>query len=188
MQQAHTSDMMHHSVYTNSVYHTFCTATQLSQTTTGVTAAAKVTTLQEAGSTAYTKQEAYQHTCSTHHRSPEPGYAVIVLCLCLCRKVGWDRDDVWLAHCCQLDDAETKQWAQHGIGIAHCPSSNMRLASGICPVRKTCLFMFACSSVAVWSVKVGVPHQAEVSAICNCGMKALGTHMVRPLTCGSCTV
>ena len=145
--------MMHHSVYTNSVYHTFCTATQLSQTTTGVTAAAKVTTLQEAGSTAYTKQEAYQHTCSTHHRSPEPGYAVIVLCLCLCRKVGWDRDDVWLAHCCQLDDAETKQWAQHGIGIAHCPSSNMRLASGICPVRKACLF---------------------ASRVCSCSLKRQG--------------
>ncbi|DBA92272.1 TPA: hypothetical protein ACH3X2_003705 [Trebouxia sp. C0005] len=51
------------------------------------------------------------------------------------KKVGWDRDDVWLAHCCHLDGAEIKQWAHHGIGVAHCPSSNMRLASGICPVR-----------------------------------------------------
>lgn len=51
------------------------------------------------------------------------------------KKVGWDKNDVWLAHCCHLDGAETQQWAQHGIGVAHCPSSNMRLASGICPVR-----------------------------------------------------
>ncbi|KAL3149755.1 hypothetical protein ABBQ38_013581 [Trebouxia sp. C0009 RCD-2024] len=52
------------------------------------------------------------------------------------RRVGWDKDDVWFAHCCMLDDSETKQWAQDGVGIAHCPSSNMRLASGIAPVRK----------------------------------------------------
>lgn len=50
------------------------------------------------------------------------------------RRVGWDQDDVWFAHCCMLDDAETKQWADDGVGIAHCPSSNMRLASGIAPV------------------------------------------------------
>lgn len=75
MQQAHTSDMMHHNVYTNFVYNAFCTATQLSQATTGATAAAKVTILQKAGSTAYTKQEAYQHTYSIHHHSPEPRYA-----------------------------------------------------------------------------------------------------------------
>ena len=48
--------------------------------------------------------------------------------------MGWDKDDVWFAHCCMLDDAETKQWADDGVGIAHCPSSNMRLASGIAPV------------------------------------------------------
>ena len=39
-------------------------------------------------------------------------------------------DDVWFAHCCMLDDGEMKQFATHGIGIAHCPSSNLRLASG----------------------------------------------------------
>lgn len=53
---------------------------------------------------------------------------------CACRSVGWDKDDVWFAHCCVIDDKEIKQFADHGIGIAHCPSSNMRLASGIGPV------------------------------------------------------
>ncbi len=60
-------------------------------------------------------------------------YYRTVVC-CSCRRVGWDKDDVWFAHCCMLDDAETKQWADDGVGIAHCPSSNMRLASGIAPV------------------------------------------------------
>ncbi len=55
-------------------------------------------------------------------------------CMCVYRRVGWDKDDVWFAHCCCLNDAETKQWAEAGVGIAHCPSSNMRLGSGIAPV------------------------------------------------------
>lgn len=46
------------------------------------------------------------------------------------RDVEWDKGDVWFAHCCMLDEAETKQFADNHIGIAHCPSSNMRLASG----------------------------------------------------------
>jgi len=51
-------------------------------------------------------------------------------------EVGWDKDDCWFAHCCMLDDAEAHQFAENGIGLAHCPSSNMRLASGIAPVRR----------------------------------------------------
>ncbi|BDA49398.1 5'-deoxyadenosine deaminase [Coccomyxa sp. Obi] len=52
------------------------------------------------------------------------------------KNVEWEGDDVWFAHCCMLDDSEAKQFADKGIGIAHCPSSNLRLASGIAPVRR----------------------------------------------------
>ena len=50
------------------------------------------------------------------------------------REVGWDKDDAWYAHCCCLDEADCELYAAKGLGIAHCPQSNMRLASGIAPV------------------------------------------------------
>jgi cytosine/adenosine deaminase-related metal-dependent hydrolase len=49
---------------------------------------------------------------------------------------GWVGPDVWHAHCVQLDDDGIYLFARTGTGIAHCPCSNMRLASGIAPVRK----------------------------------------------------
>ncbi len=49
---------------------------------------------------------------------------------------GWVGHDVWHAHCVQLDDAGIRLFARTGTGVAHCPCSNMRLASGIAPVRK----------------------------------------------------
>ena len=49
--------------------------------------------------------------------------------------VGWTGDDVWHAHCVQLDTAEIDLFARTGTGVAHCPCSNMRLASGIAPIR-----------------------------------------------------
>lgn len=48
----------------------------------------------------------------------------------------WLGDDVWFAHCVWVNDAEIARYAQHGVGVAHCPSSNMRLASGIAPIVK----------------------------------------------------
>ena len=51
-------------------------------------------------------------------------------------ELGWVGDHVWHAHCVQLDDNELDLFAKTGTGIAHCPCSNMRLASGIAPVRK----------------------------------------------------
>lgn len=50
--------------------------------------------------------------------------------------VGWLGEDVWHAHCVQLDDAAIAKFARTGTGVAHCPCSNMRLASGIAPIRK----------------------------------------------------
>jgi 8-oxoguanine deaminase len=48
----------------------------------------------------------------------------------------WLGDDVWFAHGIHVDDAEIQRFAQTGSGVAHCPSSNMRLASGIAPVKQ----------------------------------------------------
>ena len=50
--------------------------------------------------------------------------------------VGWTGDDVWHAHCVQLNSEEINLFAKTGTGVAHCPCSNMRLASGIAPVRQ----------------------------------------------------
>jgi cytosine/adenosine deaminase-related metal-dependent hydrolase len=49
--------------------------------------------------------------------------------------LGWLGDDVWMAHGVHLDDAAIARYAATGTGVAHCPSSNARLASGIAPVR-----------------------------------------------------
>lgn len=49
--------------------------------------------------------------------------------------LGWTGEDVWHAHCVHLSAPEVALFARTGTGVAHCPSSNMRLASGIAPVR-----------------------------------------------------
>jgi cytosine/adenosine deaminase-related metal-dependent hydrolase len=48
----------------------------------------------------------------------------------------WVGADVWHAHCVQLDDPGIALFARTGTGVAHCPCSNMRLASGIAPIRR----------------------------------------------------
>ncbi|RQN35242.1 8-oxoguanine deaminase [Paraburkholderia tropica] len=50
--------------------------------------------------------------------------------------LGWIGPDVWHAHCVQLDDHGIGLFGRTGTGVAHCPCSNMRLASGIAPVKK----------------------------------------------------
>ena len=49
--------------------------------------------------------------------------------------LGWVGEDVWFAHAVWVSDEEVGVFAKHGCGVAHCPTSNMRLASGIAPVR-----------------------------------------------------
>jgi cytosine/adenosine deaminase-related metal-dependent hydrolase len=49
--------------------------------------------------------------------------------------LGWLDEDVWHAHCVHLNQAEVAQFSSTRTGVAHCPTSNMRLASGIAPVR-----------------------------------------------------
>jgi cytosine/adenosine deaminase-related metal-dependent hydrolase len=49
---------------------------------------------------------------------------------------GWLGPDVWLAHCVHLDDADIALLARSGTGVAWCPTSNLRLGSGIAPARR----------------------------------------------------
>ena len=50
-------------------------------------------------------------------------------------QLGWVGPDVWHAHCVKLDEAGIRLFAATGTGVAHCPGSNMRLASGAAPIR-----------------------------------------------------
>ena len=52
------------------------------------------------------------------------------------QSVGWVGEDVWFAHAVYVNGEEAKIFATHGCGVAHCPSSNMRLACGIAPVKE----------------------------------------------------
>ena len=52
----------------------------------------------------------------------------------LMEDLGWTGDDVWYAHGIHLNDAEVGRVAETKTGIAHCPSSNMRLGAGACRV------------------------------------------------------
>ncbi|MFC2064743.1 8-oxoguanine deaminase [Chloroflexota bacterium] len=51
------------------------------------------------------------------------------------QEVNWVGNDVWFAHAVYVDQEEKNVFARNGCGVAHCPTSNMRLASGIAPVR-----------------------------------------------------
>jgi cytosine/adenosine deaminase-related metal-dependent hydrolase len=50
------------------------------------------------------------------------------------QELGWIGNDVWFAHSVHVNQAEIELYAQTGCGVAHCPTSNMRLASGIAPI------------------------------------------------------
>ncbi len=52
------------------------------------------------------------------------------------QEVDWVGGDVWFAHAIWVNDEEIQVFAKHNCGVAHCPASNMRLASGIAPVKE----------------------------------------------------
>ena len=50
-------------------------------------------------------------------------------------RLGWLAGDVWCAHCVHLAAPEVARFAETGTGVAHCPTSNLRLGAGVAPVR-----------------------------------------------------
>jgi len=50
-------------------------------------------------------------------------------------RVGWIAGDVWCAHCVHLSNADVATFGSAGVGVAHCPTSNLRLGAGVAPVR-----------------------------------------------------
>jgi cytosine/adenosine deaminase-related metal-dependent hydrolase len=50
-------------------------------------------------------------------------------------QLGWLDGDVWCAHCVHLSDDDVARFGATGTGVAHCPSSNLRLGAGVAPVR-----------------------------------------------------
>jgi cytosine/adenosine deaminase-related metal-dependent hydrolase len=50
-------------------------------------------------------------------------------------QLGWLDGDVWCAHCVHLDESDVARFAETGAGVAHCPTSNLRLGAGVAPVR-----------------------------------------------------
>ncbi|RJP52740.1 MAG: 8-oxoguanine deaminase [Anaerolineaceae bacterium] len=52
------------------------------------------------------------------------------------QEVDWVGNDVWFAHSIWVNEEEIGVFAKHQCGVAHCPTSNMRLASGIAPIKE----------------------------------------------------
>jgi cytosine/adenosine deaminase-related metal-dependent hydrolase len=48
--------------------------------------------------------------------------------------LGWLAEDVWCAHCVHLTESDVGAFARTGTGVAHCPTSNLRLGAGVAPV------------------------------------------------------
>jgi 8-oxoguanine deaminase len=50
-------------------------------------------------------------------------------------RLGWLDRDVWCAHCVHLSGDDVRRFGETATGVAHCPSSNLRLGAGVAPVR-----------------------------------------------------
>jgi cytosine/adenosine deaminase-related metal-dependent hydrolase len=51
-------------------------------------------------------------------------------------RLGWLSQDVWCAHCVHLSDRDIAIFGRTGTGVAHCPTSNLRLGAGVAPIRE----------------------------------------------------
>jgi cytosine/adenosine deaminase-related metal-dependent hydrolase len=51
-------------------------------------------------------------------------------------ELGWVAGDVWCAHCVHLSAADITAFGLAGVGVAHCPTSNLRLGAGVAPVKE----------------------------------------------------
>jgi cytosine/adenosine deaminase-related metal-dependent hydrolase len=51
-------------------------------------------------------------------------------------RLGWLAEDVWCAHCVHLSAEDIGRFGRSGTGVAHCPTSNLRLGAGVAPVRE----------------------------------------------------
>ena len=51
-------------------------------------------------------------------------------------QLGWVAGDVWCAHCVHLSPEDVGAFGAAGVGVAHCPTSNLRLGAGVAPVRE----------------------------------------------------
>jgi cytosine/adenosine deaminase-related metal-dependent hydrolase len=51
-------------------------------------------------------------------------------------ELGWTAKDVWCAHCVHLSPDDVATFSRTGVGVAHCPTSNLRLGAGVAPVRE----------------------------------------------------
>jgi cytosine/adenosine deaminase-related metal-dependent hydrolase len=69
-------------------------------------------------------------------------------------RTGWCTDRNWVAHCVMPDDGEQRRLGAAGVGVAHCPSSNLILSSGIAPVMP----------MRAYGVKVGLGVDGSSSA------------------------
>jgi cytosine/adenosine deaminase-related metal-dependent hydrolase len=72
-------------------------------------------------------------------------------------RTGWSTSRTWVAHCVMPDDGEQRRLAAAGVSVAHCPSSNLILASGIAPV----------TSMRAHGVHVGLGVDGSSSADCG---------------------
>ena len=52
------------------------------------------------------------------------------------QQVDWLADDVWCAHCVHLSEGDVRRFGELGVGVAHCPTSNLRLGAGVAPVQE----------------------------------------------------